>query len=179
MFSIGSTIIHSQLCSRGEFLSILIHVSLFGLVLFWISSHPNRGEMISLCSFDLHFCDNYWWRASFHINSVQSLSRVRLCDPMDCSTPGLLSISNSQSLLKLMSIKSVMPSNHLILCRPLLLLPSVFPSIRVFSNESTLHIRWSKNWSSASASWLFVSVPCTNVCWIEINQGYRTNTPHL
>src|SRR5574341_1125675 len=58
-----------------------------------------------------------------------------------------LSISNSQSLLKLMSIESVMPSNHLILCRPLLLLPSTFPSIRVFSNESALRIRWPKYWS--------------------------------
>ena len=58
-----------------------------------------------------------------------------------------LSITNFQSLLKLMSIKSVMPSNHLILCRPLLLLPSVFPSIRVFSSESVLHIRWPKYWS--------------------------------
>ena len=63
---------------------------------------------------------------------------------MDCSTPGLLTITNSRSLLKLMSIESVMPSNHLILCRPLLLLPSIFPSIRVFSNESALHIRWLK-----------------------------------
>ena len=58
-----------------------------------------------------------------------------------------LSITNSQSLLKLMTIKSVMPCNHLILCRPLLLLPSIFPSIRVFSNESALHIRWPKYWS--------------------------------
>ena len=58
-----------------------------------------------------------------------------------------LSITNSQSLLKLMSIKSVMPSNHLILCHPLLLLPSIFPSIRVFSSESVLHIRWPKFWS--------------------------------
>ena len=61
---------------------------------------------------------------------------VRLCNPMDCSTPGFLSITNSQSLFKLMSIVLVMPSNHLILCRPLFLPPSVFPSIRVFSNES-------------------------------------------
>ena len=66
--------------------------------------------------------------------------------------PGLqhqasMSITNSRSLLKLMSIESVMPSNHLILCRSLLLLPSVFPSIRVFSNESVLHIRWPKYWS--------------------------------
>ena len=66
---------------------------------------------------------------------------------MDCSMPGSLSITNSWSLLKLMSIKSVMPSNHLILCRPLLLLPSIFPSIRVFSKESVLHIRWPKYWS--------------------------------
>ena len=67
-----------------------------------------------------------------------------LCDPMDCSTPGFLSITNSWSLLKLMSIESVMPSNHLILCRPLLLLPSIFLSIRGFSNESVLCIRWPK-----------------------------------
>ena len=66
---------------------------------------------------------------------------------MDYSTQDALSISNSQSLLKLMLIESVMPSNHLILCHPLLLLPSIFPSIRVFSNESSLHIRWPKYWS--------------------------------
>ena len=66
---------------------------------------------------------------------------------MDCSTPGSLSFTNSQSLLKLKSIESVMPSNHLILCRPLLLPPSTFPSIRVFSNESVLHMRWPKYWS--------------------------------
>ena len=66
---------------------------------------------------------------------------------MDCSTPGLPSITNSQSLLKLMAIELVMPSNHLILCRPLLLLPSIFPSIRVFSKESILRIRGPKYWS--------------------------------
>ena len=66
---------------------------------------------------------------------------------MDCSTPGLLSITNSQSLLKLMSIESVMPSNSLILCRPLLLPPWIFPSISVFSNDSALHIRWPNYWS--------------------------------
>ena len=73
-------------------------------------------------------------------------SCLTLCDPMDCSTPGLLSITNSQSLLKLMPIESVMLSNHLILCHPLLL-PSIFPSIRVFSKESAVHIRWPKCWS--------------------------------
>ena len=70
-----------------------------------------------------------------------------LCNPMNRSTPSLLSITNSQSLPKLMSIESVMPSSHLILCHPLLLLPPIPPSIRVFSNESTLHMRWSKYWS--------------------------------
>ena len=70
-----------------------------------------------------------------------------LCDPMNHCVPGLLSITNSQSPPKPMSIESVMPSNHLILCRPLLLLPSFFPSIRVFSNESAFHIGWPKYWS--------------------------------
>ena len=82
----------------------------------------------------------------------QSVSSVAqscptLCDPMNCSTPGSLSITNSWSLPKLMSIESVMPSNHLILCCPLLLLPSIFPNIRVFSNESALCITWPKYWS--------------------------------
>ena len=66
---------------------------------------------------------------------------------MDCRCQASLSITNSQSLLKLKSIKLVMPSNHLILCCPLLLLPSIIPSIRVFSSESVLRIRWPKNWS--------------------------------
>ena len=76
----------------------------------------------------------------YQLSSVTQ-SCPTLCDPMDCSTPGSLSITNSQSLLKLMSTESVIPFNHLILCRLLLLLPSIFPSIRVFSNESALHIR--------------------------------------
>ena len=70
-----------------------------------------------------------------------------LCDPMDCSMLASLSITISGSLLKPMSIKLVMPSNHLILCHPLVLPPSIFPSIRVFSKESVLHIRWPKYWS--------------------------------
>ena len=81
-------------------------------------------------------------------SSVQSLSRVRLfVIPWTAAHQASLSITNSQSLLKLMSIELVMPSNHLILCCPLLLPPSIFPSIRVFSNESVLHIRWPKYWS--------------------------------
>ena len=70
-----------------------------------------------------------------------------LCDPLNCSTPGLPVHHQLPELLKLMSIESVMPSNHLILCHHLLLLPSVFPSIRVFSDESVLCIRWPKYWS--------------------------------
>ena len=84
--------------------------------------------------------------SSVQFSSVTQLC-LTLCDPMNLSTPGSLSITNSQSLLKLMSIKSVMPSNHLILCHPLLLLPPIPPSITVFSNESTLCMRWPKYWS--------------------------------
>ena len=87
------------------------------------------------------------WKKSYDKPSSVTQFCPILCDPMDYSTPGSLSITNSQSLLKLMSIQSVMPSNHLILCHPLLLLRSIFPSIRVFSNESVLHIRWPKYWS--------------------------------
>ena len=81
-------------------------------------------------------------------SSVQSLSHVWLfVTPWTAAHQASLSITNSQNLPKLMSIELVMPSNYLILCRPLLLLPSVLPSIRVFSNESALHIRWPKYWN--------------------------------
>ena len=84
----------------------------------------------------------------YQFSSVQSLSTVWLfATPWTAAFQASLSITNSWSLLKLMSIKSVMPSNHLILCHPLLLLPSIFPSIRVFSSDSVLHIRWPKYWS--------------------------------
>ena len=78
-------------------------------------------------------------------SSVQSLSHV--LTPWSAARQASLSITNSRSSLRLMSIESVMPSNHLILCRPLLLLPSILPRIRVFTNESVLHIRWPKYWS--------------------------------
>ena len=85
------------------------------------------------------------------VKEIQFSSVAQSCptlgDPMDCSTPGSLSITNFQSLCKLMSIESVMPSNHLILCHPLLPLPSISPSMRVFSSESVLHIRQSKYWN--------------------------------
>ena len=86
-------------------------------------------------------------------SSVQSLSRVRLfATPWVTACQASLSITNSQSLLNLMSVTSLMPSSHLILCRPLLLLPPIPPSIRIFSNESTLHMRWPKYSASTSTS---------------------------
>ena len=85
---------------------------------------------------------------SVQFSSFQLLSHVRLfATPWTTALQASLSIINSQSLLKLISIESVMPSNHLILCRPLLLLPSIVPSIRVFSNESALRITWPNYWS--------------------------------
>ena len=91
----------------------------------------------------------------FQFSLVQSLSRVWLfATPWITKGQASLSITNSQSSLRLKSIESVMPSSHLILCCPLLLLPQIPPSIRVFSNESTLHMRWSKYWISALASFL-------------------------
>ena len=88
------------------------------------------------------------WKLLIQFSSVQSLSRVQLfATPWTAARQASLSITNSQSLLKLMSVELVIPSNHLILCRPLLLSPSIFPSIRVFSNESALPIRWPKYWS--------------------------------
>ena len=91
---------------------------------------------------------------SVQFSSVAQLC-LTLCDPMNCSSPGLPVHHHLPDLLKLMSIESVMPSSHLILCRPLLLLPPIPPSLRDFSNESTLRMKWPKYWSfsfSISAS---------------------------
>ena len=91
---------------------------------------------------------SYLYKFNKNLSSVQSLSRVWLfATPWIAACQASLSITNSQSLLKLMSMKLVMPSNHLILCHLFLFPPSLFPSIRVFSNESTLHIRWPKYWN--------------------------------
>ena len=105
-------------------------------------------------------------------SSVQLLSRVRLlAAPWTAAQHASLSITYSQSLLKLMSIESVMPSNHLILCHPLLVLPSIFPSIRVFSNESVLHIRWPKYWSfsfSISPSSEYSGLISFRMDWLDL-----------
>ena len=92
--------------------------------------------------------ESFFTTYPFQFSSIQSLSLVRLfANPWTAACQASLSVTSSQSLLKLMSIKSVMPSHHLILCQPLLLPPSIFPSIRVFSNESVLCIRWPNYWS--------------------------------
>ena len=104
-------------------------------------------------------------------SSVQSLSRVGLfATPWTAARQASLSIINSRSLLKLMSIESVMPSSHLILCCPLFLLPSIFPSIRVFSNESVLRIRWPEFWSfsfSISPSNEYSGLFSFRIDWID------------
>ena len=104
------------------------------------------------------------------INSVQSLSHVRLfVTPWTAAHQVFLSITNSRSLLKVMSIKSVIPSNHLILCHPLLLLPSIFPSMRVFSKESVLHIRWPKYWRfSISPSNEYSGLISLRIDWFDL-----------
>ena len=96
-----------------------------------------------------------WWvvvhrvpqrRKQLQFSSVAQ-SCLTLCNSINCSTTGFVSITNSQSLLRLMCIRLVMPSNHLILCHPLIFLPSIIPSIKVFSNKSVLCIKWPKYWS--------------------------------
>ena len=123
-----------------------------------------------------------------NISSVQSLSRVQLfVTPWTAACQASLSITNSRSLLKLMSIASVMPSNNLILCGPLLLLPSVFHKIGVFSSESVLHISWPKYWSFS-----FSSSPCDEYSgliffrmdWLDLLESPRDSqesspTPHF
>ena len=101
---------------------------------------------------------------------VHSLSRVQLCDPMDCNTAGFLPFIISRSLLKLMTIEVGMPSNHLVLYHPLLL-PSVFPSIRVFSSELALRIRWPKYWSfsfSVSPSNEYPGLISFRIDWFDL-----------
>ena len=118
---------------------------------------------------------HYMWFLSFRavqFSSVQSLSCVWFfMTPGTVARQASLNITNFQSLLKLMSIESVMPSNHFILCHPLLLLPSIFPSIRVFSNESVLCIRWPKYWSfsfSISPSNEHPGQICFRMDWLEL-----------
>ena len=108
---------------------------------------------------------------SLNIVVVVAKSCLILCDPMDCSMPDFPALHHLLEFAQLMSIKSVMPSNHLILRRPLLLLPSIFPSIRVFSNESALRIRWLKYWSfsfSISPSSEYSGLISFRMDWLDL-----------
>ena len=111
------------------------------------------------------------------MSSVHSLNLWHFATPRTGARQASLSITNSQSLLKLMSIESVMPSNHLVLCHPLLLLPSIFPSIRVFSNELALRIRWPKYWSfsfSISPSNEYSGLISFRMDWLDLLAVQRT-----
>ena len=119
---------------------------------------------------------------SAQLSSVQSLSHVLLfATPWTVAHQSSLSITNSCSLLKLMSIELVMPSNHLILCRPLLFPPSIFPSIRVFSAESVLHIRWSNYWSfSISPSNEYSGLISFRMDWFDLLDSQESSpTPQF
>ena len=123
----------------------------------------------------------YFILKSYVLTSVQfsSLSHVRLfVTPWAAASQASLSITNSWSLPKLMSTESVMPSNHLTLHRPLLLLPSIFPSIRVFSNESALHIRWSKYWTfSLSPSSEYSGLISFTIDWFDLLEDWLFGSP--
>ena len=148
----------------------------------WLPSSTKFTEMDTLASAALPVPHTVWkvrwfllhrWRKlRLHVqfSSVQSLSHVQLfATPWTAACQASLSITNSQSLLKLMSIESVMPSNYLILCRPLLLLPLIFPSIRVFTNKSARHIRWSKYWSfSLSSSNEYSGLTSFRIDWFDL-----------
>ena len=120
--------------------------------------HPLSVSYVSVLPLCLCFANKIISVICFQISHIPIYccsapqSSLTSCDPMNCSAPGSLSFAISWSLRTLVPIESVMPSHHLVLCCPLLLLPSVFPSIRVFSNESVLHIRWPKDWSFSFSS---------------------------
>ena len=114
----------------------------------------------------------FYVKFSTYISSIQSVSHIQLfVTPWTAARQASLSFISSWSLLKLMSFELVMPTNHLILCRPLLLPPSIFPSIRVFSNESVLHIRWPKYWSfsfSISPSNEYSGIISFRMDWLDL-----------
>ena len=124
-----------------------------------------------LQTFEHRFCINISLH-SLQFSSVQSLSRVRLfATPWIAARQASLSITDSRSSLRLTSIESVMPSSHVILCHPFLLLPPIPPSIRVFSNESTLRMRWPKYWSfslSISPSNEHPGLVCFRMEWLDL-----------
>ena len=142
-----------------KFFSVKTHLNLIVTILTFQNSPHSLSAFVISCilSSGVHF-------------SVTKLC-LALCNPMDWSTPGFLSFTISQSLLKLMFIELVMPYNHLIFCYPLLFLPSFLPSIRVFSNELALCIRWPKNWNfsiSISPSEEYSGLISLRIDWFDI-----------
>ena len=131
-----------------------------------------------MCSSVTHYFDQHFLEISpCWICCSAAKSCPTLCDPMDCSTPGSSVLHCLPELLRFMPIELVMVSNHLILCQPLLLLPSIFPSIRVFSNESALPIRWPKIWSfsfSISASNRHSGLISFRIDWFDLFAVQRT-----
>ena len=169
------------------------------------AAHPKEKEHISLCypnlirvgtvpftSLHSPYSTNFYREVQYTNTyiccccfSVTKLC-LTLCNPMDCSTPGspVLSLNISQDLLKFMCFEQMMPSHHLILCHPLLLLPSILPSIRVFSNELVLHIRWPKYWSfsfSISPSSQYSGLISLAIDWFDllaVHTGFRSLLQH-
>ena len=130
-----------------------------------------QGLNLLSCVVLLFSCCSVWWWCSV----VQSC--LTFCDPMNSVRPASLSFTISLSLLKFLSIASVIPSNHLVLCRLLLLLYSIFPTIRIFSNESAFHIRWPKYWSSSfsiSPSNKYSGLISLRIDWFDLPAVQRT-----
>ena len=153
MFSLQScpVLCHPMDCSLS---GSPVHGILWARIVEWVAKSYSRGYYLprdQTCNSFVSCIGRQLLYYYCHLDSVQFSSvgqlYLTLCDPMDCSTPGFTAHHQLSELAQTHAIESVMPSNHLILCSPLLLLPSIFPSIRVFSNESVLHIRWPKDWS--------------------------------
>ena len=146
------------------------------LVCFFLVTHDVKDLLMCLLTICISSLGNCLSR--FFFSSVQSLSRVWLfVIPWTAARQASLAITNSRSLPKLMSIELVMPSNHLILCHPLFLLASIFPSIRVFSNESVILIRWPKHWSfsvSISPSNEHSGLISFRMDWLDLLKVQRT-----
>ena len=154
-------LLHPLHCIREELLCILT-ATLTDRQSKEVVGGSNLSSILHGGRNDCQLLQSKWTFSSVQFSSVTQ-SCLTLCDPMDCSTPG------SWSLLKLMSIESVMPSNHLIPCCPLFFPPSIFPSIRVFSNESVLRIRWPKDWSfSISPSNEYSGLISFRMDWLDL-----------
>ena len=152
-----------------------VHGILHTRILEWVAMPFSRGSYRPRDqTWIFHKASRFFtiWATMDQFSSVQSLSRVWLfATPWSAACQASLSITNSRSLLKLMSIESMIPFNHLILCHPLLLLPSIFHSIRVFSNESVLRIRWPKYWSfsfSISPSSEYSGLISFRMDWLDL-----------